>query len=159
VIYQFRGERGLSSELSKRILHCTECNELPNSKAATVRSFTKPCAQFDIYTNWKSERVSVAFIAEAPPRNSDGYFCDPEPCANYKETLRKALFESLELAGKSTSANLLASFMCLMFSYWGLLSRLPNCLISRYLIMRRCDHLNQLRSVLQFQIPKLSVSQ
>jgi len=85
---------------------CAECKALSDSDAATVRPFRKPCAQFDIYTTWKPRPFRVVFIAEAPPANSDGYFYDSKPHANYKETLRKALFELLELKGDDTSARL-----------------------------------------------------
>lgn len=95
-----------SSELSKQILACTECAKLDNSLADTVRPFVKPCANFDIYTNWKIAPVRVAFVAEAPPGNSEGYFYDPNPHVNYMETLRNSLFELLELKGETTAAKL-----------------------------------------------------
>ena len=85
---------------------CAECKALSDSDAATVRPFRKPCAQFDIYTTWKPRPFRVVFIAEAPPANSDGYFYDSKPHANYKETLRKALFELLQLEVNGTEARL-----------------------------------------------------
>ena len=94
------------SKLSQSILSCTECNKLEDSVAETVRPFVKPCAHFDIYTNWKPVPVKLAFIAEAPPGNSEGYFYDPLPHVNYMETLRASLFDLLELRGETTSARL-----------------------------------------------------
>lgn len=93
----------MPSELSQIILSCTECNKLEDSVAETVRPFVKPCAHFDIYTNWKPVPVKVAFIAEAPPGNSEGYFYDPLPHVNYRETLRASLFDLLELKGETRS--------------------------------------------------------
>lgn len=95
-----------SSGLSKQILACTECARLGDSRADTVKPFIKPCANFDIYTNWKTTPVKVAFIAEAPPGNSEGYFYDPTPHVNYMETLRNSLFDLLELRGETTTAKL-----------------------------------------------------
>lgn len=96
----------LVTELSKAILPCRECDKLPANAAATVAPFVKPCAVFDIYGNWKPNPVKVLFIAEAPPGNSDGYFYDPRRHAGYKETLRNALFELLELKGSDTATKL-----------------------------------------------------
>lgn len=94
------------SELAKSILACTRCETLNESAARTVRPFVKPCAESDIYINWKPERVKVVFIAEAPPGKSDGYFYDPRRYPGYKETLRTALFSLLELVGTDISAKL-----------------------------------------------------
>jgi hypothetical protein len=66
----------------------------------------KPSADFDIYSDWKPQAITVAFVAEAPPGNSDGYFYDPEPRPNYAETLRRALFEFLRVEGADTRAKL-----------------------------------------------------
>lgn len=80
---------------------------LPRSSvAATVRPFVKPCSQLDIYTNWKPDPVKVVFLAEAPPGKSEGYFYDHRSHLGYAETLRKALFDFLELDSPNTKGNL-----------------------------------------------------
>jgi len=94
------------TELSRLILPCRECDKLPASATSSVSPFVKPCAEFDIYANWKPIPVKVLFIAEAPPGNTNGYFYDPRPHTGYKETLRKALFGLLELKGSDTAAKL-----------------------------------------------------
>ncbi len=94
------------SELSLRIHTCTDCEELPRDLALTVQPFLKPCAQFDIYSNWKPNSVSVVFIAESPPGTSEGYFYDPQPRSGYKEILRKALFDLLEISKGDTNIKL-----------------------------------------------------
>ena len=91
------GVNTMPSELATRIRGCTACDSLPLSAAVTVRPFIKPCSEFDIYTSWKPEHVSLVFIAEAPPGNSDGYFYDPRSHPGYREILRTALFDLLRL--------------------------------------------------------------
>lgn len=81
----------LPSQLAKRILPCQECEKLGIRAARTVRTFVKPCAEFDIYAERKPSPVKVLFLAEAPPGNSKGYFYDPAAHAGYKEILRKIL--------------------------------------------------------------------
>ena len=98
----------MPSELATRIRGCTACDSLPLSAAVTVRPFVKPCAEFDIYTSWKPERVSLVFIAEAPPGNSEGYFYDPRSHPGYREILRTQLFDLLRLGGIDTAARLAA---------------------------------------------------
>lgn len=85
------------SKLSQKILPCNECARLPDKAAQTVRPYVKPCAELDIYANWKPAPIRLVFIAEAPPGDSKGYFYDPRPHPNYKETLRRELFKLLDL--------------------------------------------------------------
>jgi len=96
------------SQLASRIHGCTACDSLPLSAAVTVRPFVKPCSEFDIYTTWKPEPVSVVFIAEAPPGNSEGYFYDPRSHPGYREILRTELFKLLRLEGIDTAPRLAA---------------------------------------------------
>jgi len=100
------GVNTMPSELATRIRGCTACDSLPLSAAVTVRPFIKPCSEFDIYTSWKPEHVSLVFIAEAPPGNSDGYFYDPRSHPGYREILRTALFDLLRLEGTDNAARL-----------------------------------------------------
>lgn len=96
----------MPSDLSKQILPCRACETLSPRAAASVRPFVKLCASLDIYTHWKPNPVKVLFLAEAPPGNSKGYFYDPIRHEGYRETLRRKLFELLEVTGRDRAAQL-----------------------------------------------------
>lgn len=67
----------------------------------------KPCTELNIYTRWRPKgSVKVLFIAESPPRNSEGYFYNPKTDKNCKPTLRVSLFELLEIGARNAESGL-----------------------------------------------------
>jgi len=74
---------------------CEDCRKLAKSSTLERWNFQKPCIKYKTHIDWKPEHVKVAFIAEAPPGTSEGYFYEPKPVEGYAQILRNHLLDLL----------------------------------------------------------------